>query len=247
MQNQITNTQKERKIMNKQTTSRLAVTLRVATAVSLALLLAAVLPGAVFRVNAHKVAPASQEGGPKEGLKVHGYWVIEVHNPDGKLVSHTEFENALATQRTLTSVFSRTSVLGLWEVDLMQSGNANDSPWGSTTGLFSGPNAGRITESGQGPNIYSTLTVSKNNDNSIVLSGNATAVQNGSIGRVATSVGICDAAVTTGPCTNYTFNLQGSLLADFAFNDASMTRTAINPISVVTGQSIQVTVTISFS
>jgi len=33
--------------------------------------------------------------GQHEGIKVHGHWTIEVRNPDGKLVSHTEFENAL--------------------------------------------------------------------------------------------------------------------------------------------------------
>ena len=33
--------------------------------------------------------------GQHEGITVHGHWTIEVRNPDGKLVSHTEFENAL--------------------------------------------------------------------------------------------------------------------------------------------------------
>jgi hypothetical protein len=30
-----------------------------------------------------------------EGITVHGHWTIEVRNPDGKLASHTEFENSL--------------------------------------------------------------------------------------------------------------------------------------------------------
>jgi hypothetical protein len=38
-------------------------------------------------------APAPR--GTQEGIKVHGHWTIEVRNPDGKLVSHTEFENSL--------------------------------------------------------------------------------------------------------------------------------------------------------
>jgi hypothetical protein len=42
------------------------------------------------------VAPGkSPAKGNHEGIKVHGHWTIEVRNPDGKLVSHTEFENAL--------------------------------------------------------------------------------------------------------------------------------------------------------
>jgi hypothetical protein len=38
--------------------------------------------------------PAS---GLRSGVKVHGYWKIDVKNPDGKLASHTEFENSLTT------------------------------------------------------------------------------------------------------------------------------------------------------
>ncbi len=32
---------------------------------------------------------------PSDSIKVHGHWVIEVHNRDGSLASRTEFENAL--------------------------------------------------------------------------------------------------------------------------------------------------------
>jgi len=33
-----------------------------------------------------------------EGVEVHGHWVIDVRNPDGRLVAHREFENALVTR-----------------------------------------------------------------------------------------------------------------------------------------------------
>jgi len=33
--------------------------------------------------------------GSHEGIKVHGHWTIEVRDPDGTLVTHREFENAL--------------------------------------------------------------------------------------------------------------------------------------------------------
>ena len=29
------------------------------------------------------------------GIQIHGHWVIDVKNPDGKLVEHREFENSL--------------------------------------------------------------------------------------------------------------------------------------------------------
>src|SRR2546423_15522419 len=40
---------------------------------------------------------ASPGRGQQEGIKVHGHWTIEVRNPDGTLVTHREFENALTS------------------------------------------------------------------------------------------------------------------------------------------------------
>jgi hypothetical protein len=45
------------------------------------------------------LSAAHAEPAPKgnhEGIKVHGHWTVEVRNPDGKVVSHSEFENSLA-------------------------------------------------------------------------------------------------------------------------------------------------------
>ena len=36
--------------------------------------------------------------GPSEGIKVHGSWTIDVLEPDGTLVSHVEFQNALLVE-----------------------------------------------------------------------------------------------------------------------------------------------------
>jgi len=48
--------------------------------------------------KAEPVTAAPGKRAPKgnhEGITVHGHWTIEVRNPDGKVVSHTEFENSL--------------------------------------------------------------------------------------------------------------------------------------------------------
>ncbi len=42
--------------------------------------------------SAEKTEPKGQH----EGITVHGHWIIEVKNHDGKVVSHREFENSLA-------------------------------------------------------------------------------------------------------------------------------------------------------
>jgi len=37
------------------------------------------------------------------GIQIHGHWLIDVRNPDGKLVEHRDFENSLATVGTMMS------------------------------------------------------------------------------------------------------------------------------------------------
>ncbi len=39
----------------------------------------------------------------RHGIRIHGHWVIDVRNPDGKLVEHRDFENSLATVGGLPS------------------------------------------------------------------------------------------------------------------------------------------------
>jgi hypothetical protein len=47
-------------------------------------------------------APAAKPAkGQHEGITVHGHWVIEVRNPNGELVTHREFENALSPGLTI--------------------------------------------------------------------------------------------------------------------------------------------------
>jgi hypothetical protein len=73
------------------------------------LLLAAALcflaPGALGQTTAAPTGPAKtasqaerpSAGGSHESVKVHGYWKIDVYNPDGTLAKHIEFENKLET------------------------------------------------------------------------------------------------------------------------------------------------------
>ena len=42
--------------------------------------------------------PSQSKGGMGQGIQVHGWWAISVLNPDGTLIQHTEFENALVPQ-----------------------------------------------------------------------------------------------------------------------------------------------------
>jgi hypothetical protein len=58
-------------------------------------------PGATLKPTATQAEPQALHGekpsakGDREGIKVHGHWTIDVKNPDGKIASHLDFENAL--------------------------------------------------------------------------------------------------------------------------------------------------------
>ena len=67
-------------------------------------------------------APGSSDpsGDPGEGITVHGYWTIDILDPDGTLVRHTEFENALfgVGNARIARVLARVSTWGPWGVSL---------------------------------------------------------------------------------------------------------------------------------
>jgi hypothetical protein len=83
--------------------------------------------------------PPSQ--GPHEGIAVHGYWIIDVRNPDGKLAKHMEFENQLCTtfvdplegatvqggDSTLSSLMNGTASPGLWAISVGAPENTGNS------------------------------------------------------------------------------------------------------------------------
>src|SRR5262249_41441373 len=69
---------------------------------------------------------AREHGGPQEGIKVHGHWVIEIRNQDGTVVTHREFENALATQghENLAALLAHAAAGGHWLVTLQGASGA---------------------------------------------------------------------------------------------------------------------------
>lgn len=86
------------------------------------------LPIALLGVASNAFSQTPREGAPREGITVHGHWVIDVRNPDGSLASHLEFENRLALpgdepfggagNRILAALLGRSSSAGVWEIQL---------------------------------------------------------------------------------------------------------------------------------
>jgi hypothetical protein len=65
---------------------------------------------------------AKSNGGTHEGIIVHGWWTIDVKNPDGKVVTHREFENSLARATVLGTFLAGTAAPGAWSVQLAANG-----------------------------------------------------------------------------------------------------------------------------
>lgn len=178
--------------------------------------------------------------GRHEGIKVHGHWTIEVRNPDGSLATHREFENSLQPQGAslLSSILGRQNTAGPWEVGLGVALASEVPPCLASTGIGVECDIFEpATGISAGNNTFTTLSVSTGAAGSLVLSGTAVAGQTGIINTVGSVEWLCAATVSPATCN---FSISTSR---FQFTQA-----IISPaISVSLGQTIAVTVNISFS
>ena len=190
----------------------------------------------------------------QEGIKVHGHWVIEVRNPDGSLVERRDVQNGLAIAGgpLLAGLLTRGLSAGYWTIVLAG---------GPTSACAPAPGSGcRIQQSrpiGQpgnfppGPGISDTLTVSLGGaNNSVVLQGMVTAPATGPIDLVITDLGACAPSTAPASCTSWgmpnvaPWNTIGS--SEFSRRLFGLPPT-LPTVNVVSGQIVQVTVTITFS
>lgn len=162
--------------------------------------------------------------GAHEGIKVHGHWAIEVRNPDGSVSESREFENALTVQgATGLALFlgRRLSGAGRWSVQLFQSappaGDQSSSACIDPQGARNRCIIAEPDEPTSQSNVFPNLTLEAG-AGEFLLSGSAVAAVDGVVGHVET-----------------------------LFIMGPFTATDITPIAVFAGQSIVVTVTISFS
>lgn len=172
-------------------------------------------------------AAASEKTHPgQEGIKVHGRWAIEIRNPDGMLVSHREFENALASNgpTLLSQILARTVGIGLWGISL-------DGSPGPCNNASSQPALCMVTEgpSQSASGTFFTLSISSTSAGTMVLTGSATAANTSTINNVRTANSICTAAY------------QSCSLGGFYWLTSATVSPAIN---VAAGQTIAATVTI---
>jgi len=208
------------------------------------------------------IAPSAQplQGGgrPEEGIKVHGHWAIDVRNPDGTLVSHTEFNNKLNANGPssgadfLAKVLLQQVLFGNWAIRL--TGTTAPPCPGGTAGGFATTDCWILQATAPpaqtGTAVFRNLTSVLGTTGEIVLSGNATVGGQAPavINQVATHVSACASGIMGNSC--------GSL-GSLGGNDPTTGRTAwlftehdlggADPtVTVQPGQIVQVTVRIKF-
>jgi len=191
---------------------------RIRAAIMIGCALAACLGLGALMTPIHAQEPAQRS--PSEGIKVHGDWVVEVHEPDGTLVSRQAFRNALEVgdkgDYALALALARRLTLVGWFVQLASGAHALQGPCSSGTRCH-------LVE---GTDF--SVSVLKAVPAALILSGQVTVGSGGPIGWVGTRLRFVTA---DGEEEGYSFS--GHALT--------------TPIQTTAGQVVQFTVTFTFS
>jgi hypothetical protein len=183
------------------------------------------------KLGSHEIL-SQRQSRPSEGITVHGQWTITVRNPDGTVAATHKFENSLlATGATLlVQVLARQKAVQYWQVRLINKDGCVCNRAGNRVDCG-------IIDSSLTPDVstdFATLSVSAPstgpNAGKLVLSGTAPAAFDGQIKAVTTSVGNTCAPNS---CSSTTWS--------------PFTAAFPAPISVQAGQTMDVTVVLSFS
>jgi hypothetical protein len=211
-----------------------------------------------------------------EGIKVHGHWVMDLKDKDGKVIDHRDFQNALVSGGTAGSDLLSLLLLG-WLVPSNLQINAQSvlppprtSPTpaqnNTTYSLYpaSSQSAGchfNIDEfnntfycaPGMTERAGYTLTNGQKTDTQVILQGQFVAVAPITVRYVGTQMLTCsEGPVPSGPptlapsaCPTQDTNFNNG---EYFINTHDFTGTALqSPIAVATGQTLAITVTLSFT
>jgi len=201
-------------------------------------------------------APATPSGGNREGVKMHGHWVIDVKNPDGTIAEHRDFENTITGygQELLAGVISGYVVPSDYGIFLSSSGTVPCAEPQGFAGCVILRSLSTLPGSAVCPyytcftglTLTPTLIDNASTGSAIVLAGTFTATQGGTITGVTTLYGTCPAQIgsataltTVSPST--CSQTQGS------GGYRQLSQAPVSTVTVVTSQIVQVTVTITFS
>jgi hypothetical protein len=205
----------------------------------------------------------AKKKGPGEGIQVHGHWTIEVKDPDGKVATHREFENNLVggTGSNTGSSFLTELLLGYTSsgglfvtlvltppgggpssnVALQTFASGFTCPTNSSTNLCSNTLTAGVFANGLGFSLTGQIIGTQAFP---MPAGNITQVFTNGISCFNGSIGVLPVTPTTISPANCTNGTQSVLPA---FTSATLTPgTPTPPVPVSAGQTVQVTVQITF-
>ncbi len=220
----------------------------------------AAAPKAAPQVEEEASSPAAKKPGD-EGIKVHGHWIIDVKDKDGKLVEHRDFQNALQNANPLLLLLTGQAVPNSLTITVYDSNNAYYNIFPaitSTVHAFGGIQCGAPAPSCNGNMVTTLIGTASNNTPSFTglkLSGQFTPTANVSLNAVTTfftaclvsplSQDISYATLTPASCAIASNNPPSASTTAY---ETSLTGTQLaTPLSVAAGQSVAVSVTLSFS
>jgi len=179
-----------------------------------------------------------------DGISVHGRWTIDVSEPDGKLVSHSEFENALISQgqQSLVAFLGGDSGVGRWNIYL-QPTIGETGACETTSGTSNPCQIHEISSSAakvNNLNIFGDLQVESSLafPPSVTISGSATAAYDSTITQVSSFVERCDPTISA---SNVTDINCGPISHPFTAKELD------SPVAVLPNQVINVTLVLTFS
>lgn len=195
------------------------------------------------------------------GIQVHGRWNLVVRAKDGKIVAHRRFENSLTSQ-------GATALVGLITGALLASGSSPQESFASTVGgvgvRVDGTSTSIDAEGCQPPPVdadsqpnqcwlfadpcsatsdsacQSGLSFDASTSTTLAMTGRLTLNTATAIGKVETVLKECYPGESAGECAD-DFNEADAWWGDLT------SKTLSPPLSVSAGQTVGVTVKISFS
>ncbi len=220
-------------------------------AVVAAVVIAVVVTAGISGTSDPDVASESAKALPGQGIQVHGHWTFDVTNPDGSHAWTYEFENALVGGNVLAAILGRSITPGLWSLTLESRSLDDISPCGPSTRRGVGENAidvlpncdiiEAVARAAESEFTFKNLVVDRpvtGDLAEIVLTGSILASFNGSLEIARTKLTLCPTDVTIADCSSG---------RPVATSVETITETQFNRIELVDGQTMLVTVRISFS
>lgn len=225
-------------------------------------------------VAAAVAQPAAEQAGREpakaggEGLKIHGHWKLDVHNPDGTFVKSIEFENSLITPSSadvvLSQMFAGQFALAGFSIFAVPNLSSTLCPASLYTGdcgmipsyiginsLISWNECAYAVCTQNLTQTYVPYNLSTNSAAYFQLQGSFSPTADGLVFVVKTVIAGCESStggistVTNQQCSSSTAAgiPSGSTFEQYTFTSAVLP----TPLSLVAGQVVTVTVTISFS